>query len=123
MFDRIDHLKTIDVFPTVEYGKISNYLSWLRTSNDLSGLPVWKDEIYLEYHQGCYTTQAKMKEWNRKSEALLTDAEKLSSIASLYGRTYDGADLEEAWRKVLFNQFHDILPGSGIRENYIDAAE
>src|SRR5207249_3198008 len=63
------------------------------------------------------------KESNRKSEVLLTNAEKFSSIASMYGRQYNSSALEEAWRNVLFNQFHDILPGSGIRENYIDATE
>jgi len=122
MLDRIDHLKTLDIFPTVEYGTATQYLQWLR-SNDLSGLPVWKDELYLEYHQGCYTTQADTKAWNRKSEVLLTNAEKFSALATLFGRSYNSADLEEAWHNVLFNQFHDILPGSGIHENYIDADE
>ncbi len=122
MLDRIEHLKKLDIFPTIEYGTASQYLQWLK-SNDLSNLPVWKDELYLEYHQGCYTTQANTKAWNRKSEVLLTDAEKFSTLASIVGWQYNNADLEEAWRKVLFNQFHDILPGSGIRENYIDADE
>ncbi len=122
MLDRIERLKTLDVFPAIEYGTASQYLAWLR-GNDLSNLPVWKDEMYLEYHQGCYTTQANTKAWNRKSEVLLTNAEKFSTLATLFGRVYNGSDLEEAWRNVLFNQFHDILPGSGIRENYIDAEE
>jgi alpha-mannosidase len=86
-------------------------------------LPVWNNELYLEYHQGTYTTQANMKKSNRRDEALLTNAEKFSTISTLYGGTYHNADMEEAWRKVLFNQFHDLLPGSGIRPNYIDAAE
>ena len=64
-----------------------------------------------------------MKKWNRKSEVLLTNAEKFSTLSTMYGNTYQNGDLEEAWRNVLFNQFHDILPGSGIRENYIDATE
>jgi alpha-mannosidase len=122
MLDRIERLTKLDVFPTIEYGTAAKYLQWLR-SNDLSGLPVWKDEMYLEYHQGCYTTQANTKAGNRESEVLLTNAEKFSALASMYGRTYNNTDLEEAWRNVLFNQFHDILPGSGIRENYIDADE
>jgi len=122
MLDRVERLKKLDIYPTIEYGTATQYLDWIK-KQDLSTLPVWKDELYLEYHQGTYTTQAKMKEWNRRSESLLTNAEKLSSIASLYGKTYHGGDLEEAWRNVLFNQFHDILPGSGIRENYIDATE
>ena len=120
MLDRIEHLKTVDVFPAIEMGTAGGYIDWLRT-NDLSKLPVWNDELYLEYHQGTYTTQAKMKENNRRSEVLLTNAEKVSALAGLYGGAYNRTDLEEAWRSVLFNQFHDLLPGSGIRENYIDA--
>src|SRR6267143_1219176 len=122
MLDRIDHLKTLDVFPAIEYGTANAYIDWLR-QNNLSDLPVWKDELYLEYHQGTYTTQAKMKESNRRSEVLMTNAEKFSAISTMFGGTYNRNDLEEAWRNVLFNQFHDLLPGSGIRENYIDAAE
>ena len=64
-----------------------------------------------------------MKEYNRQNEALLTSAEKFSTLATMYGRSYNHALLNEAWKNVLFNQFHDILPGSGIRENYIDATE
>ncbi|HLX11197.1 MAG TPA: glycoside hydrolase family 38 C-terminal domain-containing protein, partial [Bacteroidota bacterium] len=122
MLAKIDRLKNLDFYPTIEYGNTANYLTWLK-SQDLKTLPVWNDEVYLEYHQGTYTTQAKMKEWTRKSEVALTNAEKFSSIASLDGIPYSNADFEEAWRKVLFNQFHDVLPGSGIRENYIDATE
>ncbi|HUN66671.1 MAG TPA: glycoside hydrolase family 38 C-terminal domain-containing protein [Bacteroidota bacterium] len=122
MLDRVEHLRRLDIYPKIEYGTIAQYLTWLR-SNDLSALPVWKDELYLEYHQGCYTTQSETKAGNRKSEVLLTNAEKFSALATLAGRPYGGSDLESAWRNVLFNQFHDILPGSGIRENYIDAAE
>jgi alpha-mannosidase len=122
MIDRIDHLRKLDIYPSIEYKTARQYLDWVRTL-DLSSLPVWKDELYLEYHQGTFTTQAKMKESNRRSETLLTNAEKFSSIASLYGRKYDAPALTAAWKDVLFNQFHDILPGSSIREVYIDAAE
>ena len=122
MLDRIKRLASLDIFPTIEYGTTGTYLDWLK-KQDLSKVPVWNDELYLEYHQGTYTTQAKMKEYNRRSEVLLTNAEKFSSIATMFGRTYNGTDLEDAWHNVLFNQFHDILPGSGIRENYIDATE
>ncbi len=120
MLDRIDRLKTLDMFPKIEYGTAGHYIDWLR-SNDLSDLPVWKNELYLEYHQGTFTTQAAMKKFNRSNEALLTNAEKVSSFASLSGRPYNGGAIEDAWRDVMFNQFHDILPGSGIREVYIDA--
>ncbi len=121
MLDRIDRLKTIDIFPAIEEGTAGSYLTWLR-AHDLSTLPVWKDELYLEYHQGTFTTQAAMKALNRSNEVVLTNAEKASSLASLSGRQYNAAALGDAWKKLLFNQFHDILPGSGIREVYLDAA-
>jgi len=122
MLKRADRLATLDVYPKIEYGTVNSYLAWLR-AQDLAKLPVWKDELYLEYHQGTYTTQARMKEQNRRSEVLLTNAEKFETLSTLAGGRYDGAALEEAWRNVLFNQFHDLLPGSGIREIYLDAAE
>jgi alpha-mannosidase len=122
MLERIEHLKKLDIYPKVEYGTSAHYLDWLR-AQDLSTLPVWKDELYLEYHQGTFTTQAKNKEWNRKSETLLTNLEKFSTFAYQNGGKYSESDIEEAWKHVLFNQFHDILPGSSIREVYIDAAE
>ncbi|MDI6765473.1 MAG: glycoside hydrolase family 38 C-terminal domain-containing protein [Bacteroidota bacterium] len=122
MIDRIEHLKTLDIYPTIEYGTTAQYLDWLKRQ-DLSSLPVWKDELYLEYHQGTFTTQAKTKEWNRKSEVLLTNVEKFSSLSSMFGGNYNSNNIEEAWKNVLFNQFHDILPGSSIHEVYVDAPE
>ena len=117
-----DRMRGLEVFPRIEYGTAGKYFDWLR-SQDLSQVPVWRDELYLEYHEGTFTTQARMKEQNRKSETLLTSAEKFATLATLSGAKYDGAALEEAWRDVLFNQFHDLLPGSGIREIYLDAQE
>ena len=122
MLNRIDRLKNVEIFPTIEYGTTSSYLTWLR-SNDLGGLPVWKNELYLEYHQGTFTTQAAMKAYNRSNEALLTNAEKVRSFDAWSGGKPRRHALDDAWKKVLFNQFHDILPGSGIREVYIDAGE
>jgi len=122
MLDRVERLKTLPVYPKVEYGKVSDYFSWVR-QHDLHTLPVWKDELYLEYHQGTFTTQAKTKEYNRRLEGLLGTTEKFCTVASFFGRPYPHGGLEDAWREVMFNQFHDILPGSGIRENYIDATK
>ncbi|MFH0989235.1 MAG: glycoside hydrolase family 38 C-terminal domain-containing protein [bacterium] len=122
MLDRIDKMKTYTVFPKIEHGTSNEYLKWVQ-QHDLSKLPVWKDELYLEYHQGTFTTQANTKLNNRKGEAALLKAEKYSSLASLYGRLYNAASIEEAWKTILFNQFHDILPGSSIHEVYRDAAE
>lgn len=120
MMARIDRLRELDIYPTIEFGTSQKYLDWLRTQ-DLKDLPTWNDELYLEYHRGTATTQSNTKKWNRVNEVLLTSAEKFSSIASLNVPNNYKNDLREAWKNVLFNQFHDILPGSGIREIYIDA--
>ena len=122
MLDRIEHLRHLDIYPNIEYCTAAQYLDWLK-KQDPADIPTWNDELYLEYHRGTYTTQANMKEYNRRNEALLTSAEKFSTLATLYGGNYNHELLNDAWKDVLFNQFHDILPGSGIRENYIDATE
>jgi alpha-mannosidase len=122
MLDRIERLKRLDVYPTVRYATAGSYIDWLK-QQDLSTLPVWKDELYLEYHRGTLTTQAQTKASNRKGEALLTSAERFAALAMSSGQPYPAQELEDAWRILLFNQFHDILPGSSIREVYVDAAE
>jgi alpha-mannosidase len=120
MISRIEHLKTVFIYPAIQYGTATNYISWLK-KQDLSKLPVWDDELYLEYHRGTYTSHGKIKKYNRKMENLLAESEKFSSVSSLYGNQYPQKDLGDAWKDVMFNQFHDILPGSSIREVYIDA--
>ncbi|HTR80164.1 MAG TPA: glycoside hydrolase family 38 C-terminal domain-containing protein [Bacteroidota bacterium] len=122
MLNRIERLKHLDIYPAVEYCTAAQYLDYLKKQNP-ADIPTWKDELYLEYHRGTYTTQANMKKFNRHNEALLTSAEKFSTLATMYGKEYDRTMMDDAWKKLLFNQFHDILPGSGIRENYIDATE
>jgi len=69
-----------------------------------------------------FTTQAETKKGNRRSEELLATTEKFSSLAALAGGEYPADDLRVAWKKVLFNQFHDIAAGSGIPVLYKDAA-
>jgi alpha-mannosidase len=87
------------------------------------GLPTWKDELYFEYHRGVYTSQAKHKAANRESETATLNAEKLASFAWLYGQPYPAADLTENWKKITFNQFHDLAAGSGIAVIYRDAQD
>jgi alpha-mannosidase len=85
------------------------------------GIPTWNDELYFEYHRGTYTTQADQKNNMRTSEEEMLNAEKWSSLAWLSGTPYPGDELNEAWKKVLFNQFHDLAAGSGIGPIYRDA--
>ena len=84
-------------------------------------IPIWNDEVYFEHHRGTYTTQAKHKQNMRESEEWTLNAEKYSSLAWLDGQSYPGTALTEAWKKVLFNQFHDLGAGSGIGIIYKDA--
>jgi alpha-mannosidase len=88
-------------------------------------LPVWDGELYLEYHRGVYTTQAWLKRANRRAEQGLRIAEWLTavSVGATKRRSDEGAQrrLADAWRLVLLNQFHDILPGSSITAVYDDA--
>ena len=85
---------------------------------DSRRLPVWTGEFYFEYHRGTYTSMARNKRSNRKSELALRDVELLSVLAQEKGAQYPAEKLEKLWKMVLLNQFHDILPGSSIKEVY-----
>ena len=86
-----------------------------KTVKDNRRLPRWVGELYLEYHRGTYTSMARNKKYNRKSELLLQAVELFSQLA---GGEYPAAQLHSCWETVLLNQFHDILPGSSIKEVY-----
>jgi alpha-mannosidase len=88
---------------------------------DKVSIPTWKSELYFEYHRGVMTTQANLKANMRESEEQVLNAEKWSSLAWLDGKRYPGSELTEDWKKVLFNQFHDLAAGSGIGVIYRDA--
>jgi alpha-mannosidase len=88
----------------------------------LASRPIHSGDLYLEFHRGCYTTHADQKAFNRDCENSLYAAELWSSIAAMLGQQpYPQTQLETAWKQVLLNQFHDILPGTSIREVYEDA--
>ena len=110
------------VYPKVEFSTAASFLNNLSKNEGELNLPVWDGELYFQYHRGVQTTQSETKRGNRKSEVALLNAEKLASIGMLFGQLYPQADFDASWKKVLFNQFHDILPGSGIGINYVDAA-
>ena len=85
-------------------------------------LPVWNGELYLEYHRGTYTSQARIKRANRKGEFLLHDAEFLASWAALAtDYEYPHAELTRAWELLCLNQFHDIISGTSIGRVYEDS--
>lgn len=108
--------------PDVQFGRTA--LEFFREAKGRSrDLPIWVGELYLEIHRGTYTNQAAVKKGNRKSEFLLRDAEFLSCFRPGFPKSYPAEELERAWKLTLLNQFHDILPGSSVREVYVDAAE
>ncbi|NYF78896.1 alpha-mannosidase [Granulicella arctica] len=84
-------------------------------------VPTWKDELYFEYHRGVFTTQADHKRNMRNSEEWVLDAEKYASLAWLDGQKYPADEISDAWKHVLFNQFHDLAAGSGIGIIYKEA--
>jgi alpha-mannosidase len=111
-------LKNVVGMPQCEFGRTQDSVDRMQAQVKLEELPLWNGELYLELHRGCQTTQARTKRNNRKCEWLLHDAEFLSSLALLHGGAYEQDALLEAWKIVLTNQFHDILPGSSINEVY-----
>ena len=85
----------------------------------------WSDELYLEKHRGTFTTHGWVKKENRECEALLYTTELLAVLGMLLGtkgtsKKYPQQQLELAWKKLLLNQFHDIVPGTAIAEVYDD---
>ncbi|MGW2290511.1 alpha-mannosidase [Streptomyces phaeochromogenes] len=78
--------------------------------------PVWVGELYLELHRATYTSQARTKQGNRRSEHKLREAELWATTAALHapGYAYPHEKLDRLWKTVLLHQFHDILPGSSI---------
>ncbi|MGN6444402.1 alpha-mannosidase [Amnibacterium sp.] len=100
--------------PRVELGAPDPFFE--RVREELPEPAVWSGEMYLEYHRGTYTSQARTKEHNRKAEGLLREAELWAATAAVRaGVPYPQERLRSAWESVLLGQFHDILPGSSIR--------
>ncbi len=112
-------LPNLPQIPTVELGSIKEYVQKNISESEIKN--TWDGELYLELHRGTTTTQAQNKRWNRKVEFMIRDTEILASIANSLGKAYPKERLEQAWKLILKNQMHDILPGSGISEVYQDS--
>lgn len=85
--------------------------------SDNPRLPVWEGELYFEKHRGTYTGQAKNKRANRKSELSIMTLE-LFCVLTRDQLPCPKDTIDRLWKKILLNQFHDILPGSAIHEVY-----
>lgn len=103
-------VKDLEGCPKTVYKKSCDFFDRLATYRE--ELPVWNGELYLELHRGTLTTQAHTKRNNRKCEQALTQLEFLASC--LPAKKYPAKMLDASWKKVLLNQFHDIIPGSSI---------
>ena len=115
--------KGIPGCPTVTFEKAGDFLDRVEASvKDNRFTPKWVGELYLEYHRGTYTSIAKNKKNNRKSEFLYQNTEAASLMSKiLTGTEYPKAMLHEGWEKILLCQFHDVIPGSSIKEVYDDS--
>jgi alpha-mannosidase len=122
MLDNADQLRAPGaVFPKLQFSFARDFFSDLEKKLPGMQVPTWNGELYFQYHRGVFTTQAETKRRIRRAEELVLNAEKFSSLASLYGRAYPQDGMELNWKRLLFDHFHDIMPGSGIAVNYLDA--
>jgi len=112
----ISRQKSLEGSPRVLPGKAEDFFR--RLERYRGDLPVYSGELYLEKHQGTYTTQGANKNYNRRCEYELQDLEALCTLAWREGRAYPQDKLDEWWKEVLLYQFHDIIPGSSIRRVY-----
>uniref|UniRef100_A0A665W8N0 Alpha-mannosidase 2C1 n=1 Tax=Echeneis naucrates TaxID=173247 RepID=A0A665W8N0_ECHNA len=114
MLDRLNRLTNTDGLPKVQMSSPDKLFSQLQVDSSL--LCTWTGELFLELHNGTYTTLAQIKKGNRQCEILLHDVEVASSLALSRDRTfqYPVEKLQELWRLLLLNQFHDVIPGSCI---------
>jgi alpha-mannosidase len=121
ILDRIRGYQGQAIVPELVHAPAGEFLKQIQ--GDMGDrIPVWGDELYLEYHQGTFTTQGLVKRNNRRAESLLGTTEKLLALNSFYGFGYPREEMEKTWKQVLTHQFHDILPGSSITPVYRDAA-
>lgn len=122
MLDHAQQLMAPDaVYPKLEFSFARDFFSDMEKKLPGMQVPTWDGELYFAYHRGVFTTQAETKRRIRRSEETVLNAEKFASLASLYGRPYPQDGMEFTWKNLLFDHFHDIMPGSGIAVNYLDA--
>ena len=121
MLQRLSRLSDVTELPKVKPSSPSSFFDILEAERE--NLCVWRGELYLELHNGTYTSQAKVKTANRRMELALRDVEMLEAIKLLSGSgpEMEVRNWETEWKKVLLNQFHDVLPGTSIPAVYEDA--
>ncbi len=116
MLESAHRLHSIEGAPQVELGRAADF--FVRAKQEAHDLTTWVGELYFELHRGTYTSQARTKRLNRRSEQALREAETWSVAV---GSDYPRELFDSTWKRLLINQFHDILPGSSIDWVYEDA--
>ena len=119
MLEVMKRFDKLSIMPKTEHMGGSEFLK--KNLKDNKNLAKWDGELYLEMHRGTFTTKSKMKRYNRQLEFKLREAEMVSTLRHLKGARYPYDELRECYKKLLVNQFHDILPGSHITPVYRDA--
>jgi alpha-mannosidase len=118
MLENYARIKDFPGLPQLRMATVEGYFASLPKE----GLPTWVGELYLELHRGTLTTQAKVKALNRAAEHRLLEAEAFAALVGLLPLPpLPPLPLGQAWRTLLLNQFHDVLPGSSIPEVYEDS--
>ncbi|MDQ0877339.1 alpha-mannosidase [Paenibacillus sp. V4I3] len=124
MLEMRRRLSEIPGLPQVTTGRADHYFAELEeTIRDTDQyVHTWDGELYLELHRGTFTSQAYNKRMNRKLELLYRDAEFMQVLGGLLNDSFvPSTDLAHGWKIILRNQFHDIIPGSSIKEVYEDS--
>ena len=119
MLELMERFDKLSIMPKTEHMRADEFLH--RNLKDNDQLEVWDGELYLEMHRGTFTTKSNLKSFNRRLEYKLRAAEMLSLLRMRAGAPYPKEELEACYKKLLLNQFHDILPGSHINPVYQDA--
>ena len=115
--ERLKREKNLNGLPPVKQEQSIDFFN--RIEKDALKYKTWRGELYLEKHQGTYTTQAENKKFNRKMELALRELEYASVLAWMEKKKeYPQSEIEAIWKEVLLYQFHDILPGSSIKRVY-----
>lgn len=120
MVERETELRDFPALPKARWSTVHSFFERAHATARERKLPTWSGEIYLELHRATLTTQGGIKRKHRQAEHLLRTAETIASLAHFNGGPAP-QNLESLWRILLKNEFHDILPGSSIREVYEDA--
>jgi alpha-mannosidase len=119
MIEVMHRFDKLSVMPKTEHISGQEFLE--KNLKDNPNLAKWDGELYLEMHRGTFTTKSKMKRYNRQLEYKLREAEIISTLRYLKGEVYPHEEIRDIYKKLLINQFHDILPGSHITPVYRDA--